>query len=144
MKDETNYIKKSIDIKASDDRVWQVLTNPEYTNTWAVAFSEGTYVETDWSEGSDVIWKMADGEVAAQGKVEVNYAPRLLKINYPGENKDEAGADLGEYHEHYSLLEQDGSSVLTIESGPLKPADVESHAPMWDKAIALIKTTAEQ
>lgn len=143
MKNESEYIKKSVEINAADDRVWEVLTGKEHTTKWANAFYEGTYVESDWTEGSPVVWKMPGGEIAASGKVEVNYIPRLLKLTYPGENKDDNGTELGVYHENYSLLEQDGKTMLTIESGPLKDSDIDQHSPMWDKALSTIKQLAE-
>jgi uncharacterized protein YndB with AHSA1/START domain len=36
--DQSDWIKKSIVIKASDDKVWHVLTNTEDIKKWAVAF----------------------------------------------------------------------------------------------------------
>jgi uncharacterized protein YndB with AHSA1/START domain len=50
--EHSDWIKKSIVINASDDKVWFVLTNTEDIRKWAVAFEEGTQVISEWTEGA--------------------------------------------------------------------------------------------
>ncbi|TDQ12083.1 SRPBCC family protein [Pedobacter metabolipauper] len=142
--ESSGWIKKSIEIDASDDAVWNTLTNPEYTSQWASAFEAGSSVASDWNEGSLVIWKGGNGGPGVKGKVEVNYAPKMLKIGFY--NSADAGPDdeLSEYKEHYLLSEHEGKTMLTIESGPLTPEYVEKYSPMWDAALKIMKEISEQ
>lgn len=45
--------KASVKIKASNDKVWDALVNPEMIRQYMF----GTEVVSDWKEGSPIIWK---------------------------------------------------------------------------------------
>ncbi|WP_256006592.1 MULTISPECIES: SRPBCC family protein [Pedobacter] len=143
MENKEGNINKSVVINASDDKVWQVLTTTEHVSKWAQAFLEGISVESDWTEGSVVIWKAADGTVGTKGIVEVNYAPRVLKVNYFDDPESPADAPTGDYKEHFTLLEQEGQTTLSVEAGPLSADYLDNHSGSWDKALNLIKEIAE-
>jgi len=40
-------IKKSIEINAPKEKVWDVLLSDSYTGIWYLAFGEGVHAETD-------------------------------------------------------------------------------------------------
>lgn len=137
-------IEKEIRILSPAYKVWEVLTSPIYTKQWANAFSEGTYVETNWEKDSPVIWKDKDGYVGAKGIVVDNEKYQLLKIAfYDDVNADET-SPLGEYHETYSLKASEGVTLLSIEAGPLSEKDFPAHTPLWDSALQHIKLLAEK
>ena len=140
---ETTSIKRSIEINASALKVWQVLVNTDYIKQWASAFSEGTYVETDWKKGSEVLWKTKEGEVGAKGVVEINDAASLLKVVFYEDTNSDRSATPGPYSEVYSLSGSENKTILSVEAGPLSFKDNAVHAPLWDKAIAKIKTLSE-
>jgi len=138
------WIRKSIEITASDDKVWTILTDPEQVKLWAGAFEPGTQVASDWQEGSVVIWKDKDGVPAMKGKVMLSYAGKILKLAYYNDVNAADDAELDAYEEHYLLAEHEGKTDLTIESGPLTDEYIKKIAPQWDEALKIIKQTAEQ
>jgi len=46
-------VKKSVKIKADAAKVWEALTNPEYTRQYMF----GCDVASDWKAGSPILWK---------------------------------------------------------------------------------------
>ncbi|MDQ3551242.1 MAG: SRPBCC domain-containing protein, partial [Bacteroidota bacterium] len=49
-------IKKSIDINAPKQQVWNILVEDEYIRDWYSEFSPGSHVETDWKEGGKAVF----------------------------------------------------------------------------------------
>jgi uncharacterized protein YndB with AHSA1/START domain len=137
------WIKKSIEINASDDKVWSTLTNKDHVKKWAYAFEAGTQVESDWQEGSIVSWKDKDGKLVMKGRVAVSYAGKMLKLGYFDDENASDETELGQYEEHYLLTEHEGKTNLTIDSGPLPENYLKKLAPQWDEALKIIKETAE-
>ncbi len=56
MNTQLQTIKKSITINAPREKVWEVLLQDKLTRLWYAEFSEGTKAETDWKEGSKVLF----------------------------------------------------------------------------------------
>ena len=133
-------IEKSIEIDAPIEKVYEVLTNPQLVRKWAVAFSEGTYAETDWQPGSTVEWKDMNGNVGAKGVVIENEPLRRITVAFYDDVKDGPPNQPGQYKEVY--LVQPGR--LEIKAGTLPEGDIQVHEPLWDKAIQLIKELAEK
>ena len=54
-------------------------------------------------------------------------------------------AQTGEYSEKYKLSKLgDDNYELAVESGPLAKKYTRDHAPMWDKALEIIKDLSEK
>ena len=49
-------------LNAPKERVWETLWGKETYPKWTAAFSEGSKVETDWKEGSKVLFLNAENE----------------------------------------------------------------------------------
>lgn len=140
---EQQTIKKHLEVNGTAEKLWEILTTPEYVKQWANAFSEGTYVETDWQKGSEVLWKDKDGNVGARGTVEISNKPTLLKVLFPDEQETERTAR--PYTETYAISDDGkGKAMLSIDAGPLALKHVKTHEPLWDNAIAGIKQLAEK
>lgn len=43
-------------IQASPEKVWDVLWDHDHYRAWTAVFSEGSHAETDWQEGSKVLF----------------------------------------------------------------------------------------
>lgn len=140
---EKDTIKNTMEIDASPERVWDVLTQPGYAKQWGSEFGEGTHVETDWKVGSEVLWKDKDGNIGAKGVVEVNDRPFILKVAFYDDVNSPAGTPIGEYSETYKLAEENGKTILSTEAGLLPIQHVKIHAPLWDKALAKMKAIGE-
>jgi uncharacterized protein YndB with AHSA1/START domain len=52
----------SIDIKAPIQKVWDTLWADETYRKWTAAFSEGSYAESDWNEGSRILFLSPAGD----------------------------------------------------------------------------------
>ena len=79
-----------------------------------------------------------------KGRVEVNYAPKILKIGFFDNENAPDNAEFGDYKEHYLLAEHEGKTVLTIESGPLEDKYLDGMKPQWDQALKSIKEISEK
>jgi len=141
--EHSDWIKKSIVINASDDKVWFVLTNTEDIRKWAVAFEEGTQVLSEWTEGAEVVWKDGKDQKLMKGKVEVSYPAKMLKVGFYEDMNAEDSEELGEYKEHYLLTEEAGKTTFSLESGPLTDEYIAMLSPQWDEALKIIKSLAE-
>ena len=49
-------------INASPEKVWNVLWNDSTYRQWTSAFSEGSYAESDWKEGSSIHFLSPKGD----------------------------------------------------------------------------------
>ncbi|WP_207434350.1 SRPBCC family protein [Sabulibacter ruber] len=145
---ETLQIKKDIAINASPEKVWDVLTRDELVRLWYASFSEGAYAETDWQEGSKVVFKdeTNNGMVA---RVVSNKPHELLAVEYEGllsngqedTTSEEAKAVQGG-RETYQLTQKDGITQMAI-STDMTPEYYEMMSTAWDSALAKIKELAE-
>jgi uncharacterized protein YndB with AHSA1/START domain len=141
---EKGIINFSVQVNAPSVRVWQVLLDPEYINQWANAFSEGTYVETDWAIGSEVLWKDKEHNVGAKGKVVEHDPGLLLKVAYYDEVDGDLNSPVGEYSEAFKLTDDGDFTRLSIEAGPLEKEHFSLHSSLWEKAVMKIKALAEE
>ncbi len=139
---EADLFTKSIELPIPASQVWQILTEPMHVAEWASAFSEGTYVETDWKEGSEVLWKTKEGITGAKGFMEKLVKNALLVVRFYDDVNAKTGDDLGNYRESFSLEEANGKTVLTIQSGPQPVKFVKSQAPLWENALKKINEIA--
>ncbi|TDU84210.1 ArsR family transcriptional regulator [Kribbella voronezhensis] len=57
-------------IKTTPERLWQALTNPEFTQQYW-----GLHHDTDWKVGSPMEWKMGDVTMAGEGQVVLEHDP---------------------------------------------------------------------
>ena len=134
----------SVEINASADKVWQVLTDLEKIKEWAAAFHEGTTAETTWKEGDGIVWKDGDGNIGASGVVLLYDRPRKLEMGYYDDFEKTPPAEPDDYHEVFTLTEQDGKTTLKFSGGKLAMKYVKMHQPMWKDAIERIKKIAER
>jgi len=141
-------IKKHIDIEASVEKVWEVLFTPASYEIWAAAFSEGIRVETNWEEGSKVVF-IDSTHSGVVGTIERNINSEFLSIRYIGvvengieDEESDKAKHVKNAHESYSLSFKDDKTHLTIES------DVEEKRfgamrESWKKALTVIKDLSE-
>lgn len=140
---ETARIVLSIEINAAPARTWAVLTGTETLRQWAAAFGEGTWAETNWAQGSEVVWKDNDGNMGAKGIILLNEPASLLKTGYYDDINSVPPTPLGEYTEIFALAEKAGGTILSTDAGPLSLKHIKVHQPMWEEALQRIKKIAE-
>ncbi|RYG31784.1 MAG: SRPBCC domain-containing protein [Chitinophagaceae bacterium] len=76
---ENRSINSSVTIYASPSRVWDTLTNPSKIVQYL-----GSHVNTDWAEGSPIIWEgdMQGTKFTNKGQVLESKEHELLKFTY--------------------------------------------------------------
>jgi len=139
---ETDSFTKSIRINAKLKDIWNVVLHPD--DQWALAFGGGAISETDWKEGSPIIWRDLQHNIGANGIVEVHQPEKYLQLHYYDDVAPKPGAALGDYYEKFSIVSDKDEYILSIEVGKMANRDIPSHQGMWDRAIGIIKELAEK
>jgi hypothetical protein len=145
---KTLTIKKSININAGKDKVWDVLFSDKFNRQWYAAFGEGVYAQTDWKVGSKAIFTdpAGDGLVA---KVAENSKPDQLMVEYTGvlsKGKEDYESPMAKQlaggQEKYFLKSNNRSTELFIECD-MNEESFDSMSKTWDVALAKIKSLSE-
>lgn len=108
-------------IKASKEKVWDVLWNDESYKAWTSVFSEGSSAVSDWNEGSKILF--LDGKGRGMYSTIVKKIPgEFMSFRHLGEVRDGIEQPLDEKNqswsgstEDYILKETGGITELTIE-----------------------------
>lgn len=130
----------TIEIEASQERVWDVLLSP---GEWGRAFGEGTLVDVTWQEGASIIWKDSENNIGANGRVEIIEPTAFLQLRYYDDVEPSVGASLGPYYEKFTIAPSGNkSSRLVVEVGELKGEDAAFHRKLWEEALMYIRTIA--
>jgi uncharacterized protein YndB with AHSA1/START domain len=140
-------VQDSIEIAAAPSRVWEVLTESEYTRQYMF----GCDAISDWRKGSELLWKgSADGKVYVKGTI-VDIEPgRLLRYTTYSPNAFDNYEDKPENYTTVTL-EMTASAASTdlsvsqgdfarIAGGELRYAHTAS---TWPGTLAKIKEIAE-
>lgn len=144
----TQLIRKSIEINAPKEKVWDVLVQDDLSRKWYAEFRGGTHAETDWKEGSKVLFLDNDsnGMIA---HIETNKPGELLVIGLDGymfngveDYESEGARAVKDGHEIYRLAERNGVTTLDIE-GDMTEDMLDETNGAWDRAIMKIKQLAE-
>ncbi len=142
----------TITINAPREKVWNTLWDDATYRKWASAFAEGSRAETDWKEGSKILFVDEKGEgmvsVVAENRPNEFMSIKHLGIKMKGvesfdseEAKQWAGA-----MENYTLVNQDGKTQLHVSmSGAEIPKEFEDYFKnAWPKALDKLKELSEQ
>lgn len=141
-------IKKTIELNAPAQKIWDVLLLDEYNRQWFAVFSEGTRAETDWAVGSKVIF-VDESQGGMLGRIITHDVAKKLVVEYDGfmaagkEDRESEGAkEFAGAHESYELTEDNGVITLHISSD-MSDEYYDMMAAQWDKALLVIKQLAE-
>ncbi len=139
---ETDSFIKSVRINASPEDIWNILLNPD--NTWGLAFGGGSTAETDWSEGSPIIWRDTENNIGATGIVEVHQHDKHLQLHYYDQVERHPASLLGEYYEKFKLDADKTENILSVEVGKMAKVHIVFHQEMWENSLGIIKKLAEK
>lgn len=142
------FLRHSIEINASPEKVWKVLTDPEMTRQYMF----GCDVVSDWKIGSPVLWKgKLKGQelVYVKGQV-VHYEPcRLLSYTTFGSDGKLADVPSNYVTVTHKLTPRDGGVLLEVSQGDF--AGIENSEKRykdgqagWEMIIPSIKDLAEK
>ncbi|MDB5247588.1 MAG: Activator of Hsp90 ATPase 1 family protein [Segetibacter sp.] len=138
----------STTINAPKEKVWEVLWNDSTYRKWTSVFSEGSCVETDWKEGSKILF--LDGK--GQGMVSIIETSRpneFMSFKHLGEVKDgvedtesEAVKKWAGAMENYILNEVNGATEVSVEVD-ISDDFKEYFLKTFPKAIEQVKVLSE-
>lgn len=141
-------IKKSIEINATKEKVWQVLTEDKYTRVWYAEFHEGSHATTDWKQGSKATFT-DNNDSGIVGFIAVSEPGKELVIEYTGmimNGKEDLESDMAKQfkgaRESYKLSEKDGVTTVDL-AGDMNDEMYDMMSGLWEKAFAKFKELAE-
>ena len=145
---KTQTIRKSVRINTSKEKVWKVLTNDQLTRLWYACFSAGTYADTDWKEGSKVMF-IDNTRSGIIGRITTNRPNEVLAMEYTGmvaDGREDYDSDMANSvkggKEIYRLSQQNGHTELSVECDMSDEMYDEMNR-LWDTAVVKIKELAE-
>jgi uncharacterized protein YndB with AHSA1/START domain len=141
-----------ITIDAPKEKVWSTLWNDNTYRQWTAPFAEGSRAETDWKQGSKVLFLDGKGQGMVSTIAE-NKPNEFMSIKHLGSYKDgvedydsdEVKQWAGSY-ENYTLKTVNGKTELSIDMGAAAmPKDMADYfAQTWPKALDKLKELAEK
>jgi uncharacterized protein YndB with AHSA1/START domain len=142
-------IKKTIEINASKEKVWEVLTEDRYTKIWYAEFHEGSHAITDWKVGSKAVFTDGSGN-GIIAKITKNDPTEILSMEYSGmlingkeDYESEMACGVAGGSETYIMLEKEGVTTLDVEAD-MNDEMYDMMSGLWEKAFAKLKELAEQ
>ena len=142
------FVDKTVEIDAPVQKVWDVLTNPNFTDQWTNEFMADMIVESDWKMGSAVVWKDISGKVVVEGDVTKIEPKKVLRYTTfdvetgrtPVTEEDGITFELSGYEGKTKLHILHGD-FATMKEGQ-KYYDMTLDA--WNKIVPKIKELAEK
>lgn len=141
-------IRKSVDIHAPREKVWEVLLQDRFTRIWYEAFCAGTQAETDWVLGSKARFTNGSGS-GIVGQIVAHKPAELLSIEFDGiiahykeDYESPEAQKVKGSRETYRLDGNNGTTLLSIESD-MDPEYFDAMSQAWSNALQKIKELAE-
>lgn len=138
-----------IGIKALKEKVWNILWNDETYRQWTAPFSEGSYAETDWKEGSKVFFLGPNGN-GMVSRINKNDPHNFMSIEHLGcvvdgveDTTSEEAAQWKGTLENYTLEMVGGKTQLLIETD-IAEEYLEMFEEAWPKALQKVKELSEK
>jgi hypothetical protein len=133
----SHFVSININIKATQNEIWDVLTNPEYSKTLQPVFDKERTLKADWSQLSTVNFKYLKG-----GNITSEFAGNLYGNYYI---QIDFGFGNYQYVEKFFLLEneQTKSTVLQIVCGPYND-DFENQKTILNNWAKKVKELSEK
>lgn len=139
----------SITIRATREKVWNTMLQPETYRIWTAEFGEGSYYEGSWEQGAKIRFLGADGSGGMTSVIAENQPYRYLSIKHLGivkngmDDTESPEAKAWSGYENYTFAERGGSTELKVELSAI-PAEFEQYmADAWPKALARLKSLCE-
>lgn len=138
----------NVTIKAPKEKLWNILWGKVSYEQWTAVFAEGSTADTDWQEGSRVLFHdgKGDGMVARIAKRRDNEFMGLqhLGMVIKGQEITE-GPEVDSWkgaEENYTLTEDNGSTHLQVDID-ITDYMLDYFDKTWPKAMDKLKQLAE-
>ena len=136
-------------IAAPKEKVWRILWDDETYGQWTAPFCEGSRAQTDWQEGSKVLF-LAPNNEGLSSIIEKRIDNQFMSFSHKGVVKDgiedfspEVTKEWAGGIENYTLTEKDGHTELTVDID-ITPQHKEYFLTTWPKAFDVLKELAEE
>jgi len=107
-------VRKQIDVDAPAERIWRVLTEPEFTRRYMY----GCAIDSDWSPGAGFDWQAPNGNVMVKGNLIEAVPGRRLEYTTFDPNATDYEDEPSNYSTVvYTLEEQGGRTRLEVSQG---------------------------
>ncbi|MFC5410888.1 SRPBCC domain-containing protein [Larkinella bovis] len=143
---ERRTFKTTID--APRETVWNILWGDTTYPQWTAVFSEGSRAETDWQEGSKVLFLNEKGE-GMVSRIETSIPNEYMSFKHLGEvnhgAEDLYSDRVREWAgsmENYTLKTVDGKTELTVEID-IVDDHIDYFEKTWPPALEKLKELAE-
>ena len=105
-----------INVQAPKEKVWEMLWTDEGYRKWTSVFTEGSYAESDWKEGSKIKFLSPNGS-GMFGIIKKKIDYERMTFEHQGEIKDgkEEPKDWAGAIEDYYLKEENETTELVVE-----------------------------
>ena len=134
----------SITIHAPKEKVWELLWSDAGYRQWTSVFSEGSYAESDWEQGSKIRSLSPDGN-GMYGIIQKKVPFEQMVFEHRGEIKNgvEEPKEWAGATERYRLQEKDEVTQLSVSMDATDEFK-EYFSATFPKALAIVKRLAEQ
>lgn len=141
--------KFQISIDAPREKVWGVLWSDTTYPLWTSVFAEGSRAETDWKEGSKVLFLDGKGQ-GMFSTVAVNKPNEFMSFKHLGTVKDGVEEPESDHTkewagamENYTLKNINGKTELTVDMD-ITEEFKDYFVKTWPKALDKLKELAEK
>ena len=132
-------------INAPKEKVWDTLWNDSSYRKWTAAFMEGSYAESDWKEGSKILFLSPKGE-GMFGIIQTKVTNEQMTFKHLGEIKNgiEEPKDWRDATESYYLNEINGVTELSVKLTMDANSEFEQYFNnTFPKALEILKQISE-
>ena len=142
-------LRFTIDINAPREKVWSSLWEDANYRIWTSAFSEGCYAESDWKEGSKILFLGPNG-TGMYSMIEKKTENEFMSFKHLGEVKDfkelpndDVSKSWNGSHENYTLTATGSGTHLVVELDVVTDF-IDYFNDTFPKALKKLKEIAEK
>jgi len=148
-KNEIMIIEKEVQFDVSKEKVWNLLTNPEFTKEYMF----GCEVISDWKVGDSIIWKglTEDGKEIIYVKGSIIEVEQGRKVTFTMFDPNMELDDIPENYLNltYELKEKGNSTILKLTQGNFATVGdgkkrYEESLKGWEMVIPIMKQIAKK
>ncbi len=146
-------IHKEILINAPREKVWDTMLNDATYRQWTASFCPGSYYQGSWDKGSKILFLGPNPETGKEGgmvsRIAENIPHEFVSIEHMGivnegveDTESEEVAPWKGFHENYTFQDQDGATMLIIDTDMVDTM-ADEMSTLWDKALLALKDLVE-
>jgi hypothetical protein len=140
----TPFVSFDSEIKASPEKIWEVITSPTNAKTLGEVFDKNAFVESDWKMDSEVHFKYEPDSIVNTGIVTASWENLYIQVDYNFDGYHYVEKFLILKNNQYRLLEDNNTpkTQLQIVSGPYGE-DFEAQKVVWNNWLQKVKELSE-